>query len=295
MNAQNGAAAAEKDRESEGLSGLSADADADAEADFLVRSLCFATAREAGTARPDTTLAPELAARLDALRADGAAAYDPPGLRFIEALLSRAADLDGDAATRLRARAAARLDHLRTRLDADRNTAQALVGTLQAAGADPEAEYEKSFKSGDFRRILRETELALSRARSEDAPTDKSRLSRLCGQARREGLALPKDVEAALVSEAPAAAQEAADQLAQALFRHIARDTRSTVAVARAADRLPADVGPYNPAALAGQVLAAAEALAPAWLRSLLSSLEDLGTLQALPPLPTRSHGRRRR
>lgn len=233
--------------------------------------------------------------RLESLKADGAATYDPPGLRFIEALLIRAQALDGEAAARLRARATARIDALRDRLEADRSTAEALVDTLRAAGADPEAEYEKAFESGDFRRILRESERALGRAKAEAGPTDRGRLSRLCGQARRQGLGLPPEVEAALVSEAPDAARQAADQLAQALFRHISRDARGAVAVARAADRLPAAVGPYNPAALAGQVLAAAEALSPAWLRSVLSSLEDLGTLQALPPLPARSHGRRRR
>jgi hypothetical protein len=294
VNVPPGDPIAEKGRESEGLPFLLV-AEADPLGSTRPASLPERSARvrrlEGRTEGDDG----DLAARLDALRAEGAAAYDLPGLRFIEALLARATDLDGDAASRLRARAAQRLEHLRTRLDADRRTAEALVGTLKAAGADPQAEYEKSFESGDFRRILRECELALSRARSDDAPTDRSRLTRLCGQARREGLALPKEVEAALTSEAPDAAQVAADQLAQALFRHIARDTRSTVAVARAADRLPAEVGPYNPAALAGQLLAAAEALSPTWLRSLLGSLEDLGSLQALPPLPTRSHGRRRR
>lgn len=239
----------------------------------------------------DVTAAAELDARLAALRARGAAVYDAPGLRFVEALLARAHDLDGEAASRLRARAAGRLEALARQLDQDRSTAHALLETLRAAGADPETEYEKAFESGDFRRLIREAELALSRARSEAHP-DRARLTRLCSQARLQGLGLPSEVEQALVADETDAARKAADLLAQALFRHIVRDARGTVAIARAADRLPAVVGPYNPAALAGEVLAAAEALSPAWMRSFLSRLEDLGSLHTLPPPPTRKRRR---
>ncbi|MEZ4469262.1 MAG: DUF2894 domain-containing protein [bacterium] len=234
-----------------------------------------------------------VADRLAALRAAGAAGYDGAGLRFVEALLERAAALDGEAATRLMARAEARLDALTERLHADRSVARALLATLQAADADPEGEYAAAFAGGDYRRLLREAELALQRARNDGGRPDRERLTRLCGQARHQGLRLPAEVEQALIAEEPGAARRAADQLAQALFRHVVSDARGTVSLARAADRLPAAIGPYNAAALAGQVLAAAEALSPAWLRTLLTSMEDLGTLSILPaPPPPR---RRRR
>ena len=58
--------------------------------------------------------------RIEALKSLGAAAHDGPGLRFIESLLSKAAEYDGVVAERLRTRAAERFETFEAAFDAAR-------------------------------------------------------------------------------------------------------------------------------------------------------------------------------
>jgi hypothetical protein len=212
-----------------------------------------------------------LADRIQALRTAGAAAYDGPALRFIEALLQRAAGLDGSVAERLEARAAERLAAFHTSMQAARTRAREALDTLDAADADVDGVLRSAFESGDFKRVIREAPAAVRRAEARDPH---ARLDRLTARAESEGVQLP-----AAEQSDPA---RAGDQISHALFRHTADHLRSTVTVARAADRVPAEFGPYNPDALAARTLATIEALSPDYLRAVLAQLDDLSALTAL-------------
>ena len=204
---------------------------------------------------------------LEALRAAGADRYDGPGFRFIEALLERASTHGGSVAERLQARAAARLAAFRTSMEAAQAEAAATLATLAAAEADPDGVLAAAHAAGDHKRVLREASVALRRARGDDPV---ARFDRLARRARAEGIELPDEA---------ADPARAGDRIAHALFRRAADHARGTLTVARARDRLPADVGPYNPDALAARTLAVLEALSPALLRATLSQLEDLASL----------------
>lgn len=211
-----------------------------------------------------------LADQLEALRAAGADRYDGPGFRFIEALLERAETHGGTVAERLELRAAARLAAFSTSMQAARAEAAATLATLRAAEADPDGTLAAAHAAGDHKRVLREASAALRRARSADPA---ARFDRLAERARAEGIELPEE------AVDPA---RAGDHIAHALFRRAADHARGTLTVARARDRLPADVGPYNPEALAARTLAVIEALSPAYLRATLAQLDDLASLTQL-------------
>ncbi len=239
--------------------------------------------------------------RLEALRAQGAEAFDGPGFRFIEALLERAEGLDGVAGEHLRRRAAERLSAFEAAFASARAEARATLATLDAAEADPEGDFTRAFASGDYGFVRREAPRALRRARTDDVDAARSRVLRLARQARGRGLTLPPPLRARVQAatadgardpDALAELRTVGDQLARALFREAADHARSALVVARAGDRVAETVGPYNPEALAARTLALVEALSPGYLRATLAGLEDLAALRRLPE-PRR--GRRRR
>jgi hypothetical protein len=85
-------------------------------------------------------------------------------------------------------------------------------------------------------------------------------------------------------------AQALSNALSTALFHESLVSARATLAVARAADNVPEDAGPYNAQVLASRALCAAERLSAHYLRALVASLQDLGALSAaLEPPPEKS------
>lgn len=230
--------------------------------------------------------------RLESLRAQGAEVFDGPGFRFIEGLLDRAEGLDGAAGAHLKRRAADRLSTFEATFASGRAEARATLATLDAAGADPDGAFADAFARGDYGFVRREAPRALRRAKTDDVDAARERVVRLARQARSRGLTLPPPLRARLnaATTAPAHAPEtlpelraAGDQLARALFREAADHARSALVVARAADRLPDAVGPYNPEALSARALALVESLSPGYLRATLAGLEDLAALRRLP------------
>lgn len=240
-------------------------------------------------------------ARLETLREDGAEVFDGPGFRFIEALLTRADELDGEAAVHLRRRAAERLSGFEARFASARAEARATLATLQAAGADDDGAFAKAFVAGDYGHVRREAGPALRRARTDDADAARARVVRLARQARARGLTLSPAMrsrihDATAADDVPISEmREAGDQLARALFREAAEHARSALVVARAADRLPDEVGHYNPEALSARMLALVESVSPGYLRAVLSGLDDLAALRDLPEPPRPGRRRRRR
>lgn len=227
--------------------------------------------------------------RMDTLRESGAEVFDGPGFRFIEGLLERAEGLDGVAGEHLRRRAAERLSAFEAAFASARAEARATLATLDAAEADPDGDFTRAFAAGDYGFVRREAPRALRRARTDDADAARARIVRLARQARGRGLTLPPPLRARVHAATAESAADVAelrtvgDQLARALFREAADHARSALVVARAGDRVPETVGPYNPEALAARTLALVEALSPGYLRATLAGLEDLAAMRRLP------------
>ncbi len=235
-------------------------------------------------------------ARLEDLRAAGGDAYDGPGFRFIEGLMRRATDLGGVAEERLQARADQRLDAFEAEFDAARTEAESAMEAIDAAQADPGGGARDAFDQGDYRAVRRHAGRALRMARDDGRQAAGRRLDRLARQVRARGIAMPAGLRSQLETP-PLHARETrtlGDELARMLFRDAAEQARGSLVVARAADGLPEEFGPYNPAALSVQALGLLEAVSPGYLRAFLGGLEELSALKSLPEPPKRS-GRRRR
>ncbi|AKT35973.1 DUF2894 domain-containing protein [Chondromyces crocatus] len=195
---------------------------------------------------------PALEHRLAQLGADGARGMDPPGFRFAEALLERAQALGGGAAARLLSRASARLDQLEAALVRKRGDAAAALKALDDAGVEAPAEVQAALERGDLAEVTRAAHRRL-RPRVNLTPRETP---------KRPWLARLRD-EAAVS------------------FKESLGSARATLAVARAADRVPPNAGPYNPHAIAARTLLTAEGLSPAYVRALMDELEDLAALEA--------------
>ena len=227
-------------------------------------------------------------ARLQRLREAGGPQYDGPGFRFIAGLVQRADDLEGSAGERLLVRAGTRLDTFEEALAAARAEAKVTLQTLEAAEADRDGVFAAAFNEGNYKFVLRAAPRALRRAQIDDRDVVGARAVRLAREARARGLPLAPNVRARIDDLEDAADpmpedRAIGDQIARALFRDAAEHARSVLVIARATDALPEDVGPYNPQALGARALALVESLSPAYLRSFLTSLDDLATLRGLP------------
>lgn len=231
-----------------------------------------------------------LRARIDRLREQGAARFDPPGHRLLEALLERAVALGGGAGDRVLARLAPRVGALERDLAAARAEAERRVVAARALG-DPPPDLAEAFAAGDYRAAIR----AADRWERELARGHRGSALRwaagLVERARARGRGPSTDLARRLeqVTSAPgavdparvASARALANALSRALFRESAEAAHADLAVARATDRLPEVTGPYNADALATRALRRLSALSPAYLRAYLASLAELSSLEA--------------
>ncbi len=234
----------------------------------------------------------ELGARIGALREAGAERFDGPGLRFIEGLLRRAEGLDGRAEARLLERAAARLGALETAFAAAREEAAGAVAELEAEGLPVDAA-RAALAAGDPREAQRlASHLVGSGAELRAA---RERLERLVAAAEAGGVSVPEPARRGAGGADARAARRLGDDVARLLFREAAEEARSAVVVARAADQVPDQTGPYNARALTARALELAEGLSPTYLRALLASVEDLAALRVLPEPPKPKRRTRRR
>lgn len=230
-----------------------------------------------------------LRARLQTLAEAGAATYDAPACRFVEGLLARAADLPEPAAERLRSRAAERLDRLEAAFAQARDEAAAALREVEALRADRGGDLRAAFERGDHKAVLLGSPRLLRTARDAHRQGARARVQRLHGQLQARSVALPPPLRGQLErllaepDDLVTDLRGLGDQLARALFRDAAEHARSALVVARAADSVPAEVGPYNPQALAAEALALVESLSPAYLKTWLGGLEDLAALRLLP------------
>ncbi|WP_437733050.1 DUF2894 domain-containing protein [Sorangium sp. So ce1335] len=249
-------------------------------------------------AHPGSSTTPHpLAARLAALRSAGADRFDPAAYRFIEALLERAAPLDGGARDRLAARAADRLAALEASFHHAHAEAERQLRALADAGIPDDGALAAALARGDFPTVVRAARRRLRALAEGRQKTAVPALARLRGEAAARDVRLPAPLVRDLAQlpcdgdvverRVKRQAQALSNALSTALFHESLVSARATLAVARAADNVPEDAGPYNAQVLAARALCAAERLSEPYLRALVASLQDLGALAAaLEPPP---------
>lgn len=213
--------------------------------------------------------------RLDALEARGARTYDAPACDCVRALLTRAEELGGGVAVRLRERAAAHLTSLETRFERDqRRVESALARSEQQLGEQPEL--RKRVERGELgfvsRRLRRLSALPPALVRVTAAAPSAPELRERTASASARPSARPlSDRRRRIVAYEDSVAQLVA-----------------AFALARATDVVPSDAGPYNPLRIASELLDRMRAVSPFYLAVQLNRLEELGSLLSLPELPER-------
>ncbi|WP_437831626.1 DUF2894 domain-containing protein [Sorangium sp. So ce1153] len=243
------------------------------------------------------------------MQAAGAHRFDPASHRFVEALLERARVLDGAAAAHLAARAAARLTALESAFRRARADAEAQLRALADAGVPDDGELAQALALGELPAVVRGARRRLRALAAERQKTAVPALARLRGEAAARDVRLPEPLARGLAAlpcdgdvverRVKRQAQALSNALSTALFHESLVSARATLAVARAADNVPEDAGPYNAQVLASRALCAAERLSEHYLRALVASLQDLGALAAAlepqPEKPTRKKSAPRR
>jgi hypothetical protein len=212
--------------------------------------------------------------RLARLAEAHAERFDPEGLRFAERLLSAG----------LEKRAEARLDKLEHDLAAAKAEAEEALTRLEKTGVAASEAARRAMSEGDYRLARR---LASRALRSQDErPIPRWALA-IAERARERRGELPRSLALrldALTGPATTAreARDVAEALSRALYRESLSSARAALALARAADEVPDEAGPYNTSALAAQVLAVFGELSPEYTASLVRMLDELAALEAL-------------
>jgi Protein of unknown function (DUF2894) len=247
----------------------------------------------------------QLAELVTALRAAGGEVFDPLGFRLIESLVARGEILGGGARGRLLDRARVRIDALDTALREARVTAEQELRALATDGASIAPVLREALARGEVARVRREIRCALRDRTKERERVQVPWLTRLRGAAVSRGARLPDgvardlagvgDEDGSVDRGAHARVVAVGDALSAALFRESAESTRAMLAVARAADEVPDDAGPYNGQVLAARALAVMAELAPTYVRVVVAMADDLAALEALlAPEVEAARGKRR-
>lgn len=230
--------------------------------------------------------------RLAALRAEGAEVFDVPGFGLVASLLARAAALGGGAGALLVGRARLRMEALGAALREARAAAEMELGALVEDGAVVAPELREALFRGEVTRVRREVRRTLRERARERQRVQISWVTRLHGDALSRGARLSADVvrdldglggaDSTVERGAHGHAVALGDALSCSLLRDSAESARATLAVARAADNLPEDAGPYNGQVLVARMLAAMAELSPTYVRAMVAAADDLAALEAL-------------
>jgi hypothetical protein len=198
----------------------------------------------------------ELARRIESLRAAGADRWDAPAFAMLVSLQARAARTSGDAGRKF-AWALDRCEALEEWMDGARRTlADVAPPAGDSADRDP---VQGALDAGDL-------------------PS-------------AQVLAVLAQLRPQLTNRAPRALAIAnADRFEESLL-----DARTAVVSAQVHAVGTEPTGPYNPTALAAQLLARVDDLAPTYLRACVAALHDLATLQHATSEPVAPKPRRSR
>lgn len=228
----------------------------------------------------------ETGVMLQALRTQGAARFDPVRFRFIEALAGRAAAYQGEARRLIDGKLAAALEDYRTRLEAGRLAADAML-TL-AGKRHPEAVEALTLLSqeGDFRH-LRQSLAGL------DASKGRQVLGALLAHIRQVSQEASQGVRA---TESDAAGQNGRELKSIAFFRDAWLNLSVNQQLSAALAQAPDNAGPLNSHILALQSLELMRDLSPEYLQYFMSYADGLLWLElaesGIKPAPKAAAGR---
>lgn len=203
---------------------------------------------ECGVAEGAASSTGAAAARLDDLEGQRLDRFDPVACEFVADLLARAEGLGGRARALLEARARTHLARLEAAHRAAEERARRAIDALGSAGVEPHrsGSLDEALLAGDPVTALR----GARRLRASGA---------VATRRGRRG--------------------------AHRRYRDALADLQTELAK-RPATSGDADAGLLNGNVLAARILVEADAISPAWRRSLVASLLDLGSLLHLPEPP---------
>jgi hypothetical protein len=187
-----------------------------------------------------------LESALSQLEARGARAFDADGCDCVRGLIARAGALPAPAAARLAARAGVHLERVAQRFEAARSELERRIALAE----------QRRGALPEQRRALARGELGAVRRALR----------------RRDG--------------AERAAQLARRERCAEQYETALEDLLGSFAVARAADVVPEQAGPYNPLRIASDLLERIRSVSPIYLNAQLRRLEELASMLALPELP---------
>ncbi|WP_417686926.1 DUF2894 domain-containing protein [Pseudidiomarina gelatinasegens] len=213
----------------------------------------------------------DLRARLARLEADGASRFDPVRYRFVETLVRRLEDNDGEASQTACLRTGKYLAELHQRLTAARQQAQAVLArSHQDDRSQHSAVLQHLFDLGDFQGVIR-----ASRRGLRGQPSPLAGLREALREARpvREVRAGPPDLESILNQPSRTATRDLPDDARprpelRALAAMRAAQARQQVAhrIAGAIANTPADAGPLNGHRLVTRAIQGLQQLSPEYL-----------------------------
>ena len=250
--------------------------------------------------------------QLTALKAAGAAAFDPVGVHVIESLLRRSASLQGAALADVQARLQHRLQQLQTRFEQTRSQAKATAKGLREQHPQHNDTLVQLFRAGDFRAIDR---LARQQARQQTHSPLKVLLQTLTSHdPLLDASADPVTFDEVLRKQELQAQQgnglaSLNSHLKSRLNTDELRSTRQfrdlwakrTIdrAIARALDEAPEDAGPLNAHQLVIRALNTMGEISPDYLNRFVSYVDTLIWLEQAatrfaPPEPKAGEGKAR-
>lgn len=219
---------------------------------------------------------------LDALRARGAARFDPAGLRLIEALARRRVLCQGATASAIEQRLQVALAAFGQRFERAEARARDALGVSGAHYPRAAEMLRGHYEAGDFAAVHRL--LARLQARGQDGA--------LAGLVGAPPSAPVTD------GAAPAAVLPSGELRAVRRFRSTWSRLKVQRQVSQALSRAPQNAGPLNSEFLVLQALTRMRDIAPAYLEQFVPYVDALLWLeQPAPPAapPARASGRRRR
>lgn len=209
----------------------------------------------------------DLRARLARLEASGASRFDPVRYRFVETLVRRLENNNGEASQTACLRTGKYLAELHQRLTAARQQAQAvLASSHQDDHCQHRAVLQHLFDLGDFQGVIRASR------RDSGQPSPLAGLREALREARpaREVRAGPPDLESILNQPSRTATGDLPDARPElrALAAMRAAQARQQVAhrIAGAIANTPADAGPLNGHRLVTRAIQRLQQLSPEYL-----------------------------
>jgi hypothetical protein len=194
-----------------------------------------------------------VASALADLEGLGARGFDADSCDCIRALLERAQELDPRASEHLLERAMAHVERLSQRMQRERQRTERWLQAAEVRYGELSAE-RQLFRQGELTTLRRK----LRRLASGTGASASTQVV----LRQRHRVARTQDYETSRA------------------------ELISAFALARAADSVPEQAGPYNPLRIASELLSRIRDVSPLYLTAQLQRLEELGSMFSLPELP---------